>query len=102
VKTKVDYLCLADGVALNRVANGRILREDPFKDIWIQPAAGDAGGALGCALAVWHLYHNQPRRLANSVVSHGRVPILAHNSLMTYVAIWMRQGPSTSKLMKIN
>ena len=65
----VDYLCLAGGVALNCVANGRILREGPFKDIWIQPAAGDAGGALGCALAAWHLYHNQPRRVQNSVTS---------------------------------
>ncbi|MEZ5597574.1 MAG: carbamoyltransferase C-terminal domain-containing protein [Pseudomonadales bacterium] len=49
-----DYLCLAGGVALNCVANGRLLREGPFKDIWIQPAAGDAGGALGAALSVWH------------------------------------------------
>ncbi len=57
----VDYLCLAGGVALNCVANGRILRESPFKDIWIQPAAGDAGGALGAALVVWHEYHDQPR-----------------------------------------
>ncbi|EAW39089.1 carbamoyltransferase [Lyngbya sp. PCC 8106] len=57
----VDYLCMAGGVALNCVANGRILREGPFKDIWIQPAAGDAGGALGAALAVWYQYHNQPR-----------------------------------------
>ncbi|MEB3280846.1 MAG: carbamoyltransferase [Lyngbya sp.] len=57
----VDYLCMAGGVALNCVANGRILREGPFKDIWIQPAAGDAGGALGAALAVWYQYHDQPR-----------------------------------------
>jgi carbamoyltransferase len=56
-----DYLCLAGGVALNCVANGRLLREGPFKDIWIQPAAGDAGGAVGAALAVWHQYENQPR-----------------------------------------
>ena len=42
----LDYLCLAGGVALNCVSNGRMLREGPFKDIWIQPAAGDAGGAL--------------------------------------------------------
>ncbi|MGC8907038.1 MAG: carbamoyltransferase family protein [Desulfomonilaceae bacterium] len=48
------YLCLAGGVALNCVGNGRILRESPFQDIWIQPAAGDAGGALGAALFVWH------------------------------------------------
>ncbi|MDS1345347.1 carbamoyltransferase family protein [Planktothrix agardhii] len=59
----VDYLCLAGGVALNCVANGRILREGPFKDIWIQPAAGDAGGALGAALAVWYQYHQQPRNV---------------------------------------
>ena len=50
----IDHLCLAGGVALNCVANGRLLREGPFKDIWIQPAAGDAGGALGAALAAWH------------------------------------------------
>ena len=56
-----DYLCLAGGVALNCVANGRILREGPFKDIWIQPAAGDAGGALGAALVAWHDYHDKPR-----------------------------------------
>jgi carbamoyltransferase len=61
-----EYLCLAGGVALNCVANGRILREGPFRDIWIQPAAGDAGGALGAALITWHEYHDKPRR----VVSH--------------------------------
>lgn len=58
---KQDYLCLAGGVALNCVANGRLLREGPFKDIWIQPAAGDAGGALGAALAIWYEYLDQPR-----------------------------------------
>lgn len=63
----VDYLCLAGGVALNCVANGRILRESAFKDIWIQPAAGDAGGALGAALAVWYQYHNQPRILETKI-----------------------------------
>ncbi len=56
-----DYLCLAGGVALNCVANGRILRENIFKDIWIQPAAGDAGGALGAALSIWHSYLGKPR-----------------------------------------
>jgi len=59
--TGADYLCLAGGVALNCVANGRLLREGPFKDLWIQPAAGDAGGALGAALMVSHQIHNQPR-----------------------------------------
>jgi carbamoyltransferase len=58
-----DYLCLAGGVALNCVANGRILREGPFRDIWIQPAAGDAGGALGAALVAWHEYHDRPRQV---------------------------------------
>ena len=57
----VDYLCLAGGVALNCVANGRILRENLFKAIWIQPAAGDAGGALGAAFSVWHEYLDKPR-----------------------------------------
>ena len=63
VKKELDaeYLCLAGGVALNCVANGRILRESDFKDIWIQPAAGDAGGAVGAALAIWHEYHEKPR-----------------------------------------
>ncbi len=56
-----EYLCLAGGVALNCVANGRLVRESPFKDIWIQPAAGDAGGALGAALSVWYEYKNNSR-----------------------------------------
>ena len=54
-------LCLAGGVALNCVGNGRILREGPFEDIWIQPAAGDAGGALGVALLIWHQLLDKPR-----------------------------------------
>lgn len=57
----VDHICLAGGVALNCVANGRLLREGPFKDVWIQPASGDAGGALGAALAIWHQYLEKPR-----------------------------------------
>lgn len=57
----VEYLCLAGGVALNCVANGQILREEIFKDIWIQPAAGDAGGAIGAAYSVWYQYLNKPR-----------------------------------------
>ena len=60
-ETGMKHLCLAGGVALNCVANGRVLREAPFEDIWIQPAAGDAGGALGVALAIWHRYLDQPR-----------------------------------------
>jgi carbamoyltransferase len=63
----VDYLCLAGGVALNCVANGRILREGIFKDIWIQPAAGDAGGALGAALAIWYQYCESARDVADEL-----------------------------------
>jgi len=58
--TNEKYLCLAGGVALNCVGNGKLLRENIFEDIWIQPAAGDAGGALGAALSVYHKYFNQP------------------------------------------
>ncbi len=58
---KVDNLCLAGGVSLNCVANGRLLREGPFKDIWIQPAAGDAGGALGAAYSLWYEYLDNTR-----------------------------------------
>jgi carbamoyltransferase len=56
-------LCLAGGVALNCVGNGRILREGPFEKIWVQPAAGDAGGSLGAALSVWHQYLDRERRV---------------------------------------
>ena len=56
----MKHLVLAGGVALNCVANGRLLREGPFEDIWIQPAAGDAGGALGSALFVWHQLLDKP------------------------------------------
>ena len=58
----LDNLCLAGGVALNCVGNGRILREGPFKRLWIQPASGDAGGALGVAQLIWHRHLKQPRR----------------------------------------
>jgi len=60
-ETGKQHLCLAGGVALNCVANGRILREGPFDEVWIQPAAGDAGGALGVALFIWHQLLNKPR-----------------------------------------
>jgi carbamoyltransferase len=57
----LDNLCLAGGVALNCVANGKLLRDGAFKNIWVQPAAGDAGGALGAALAVWHQFLGRER-----------------------------------------
>lgn len=59
--TGADKLCLAGGVALNCVGNGRILREGPFKEIWIQPASGDAGGAMGGALLAWYKYFKNER-----------------------------------------
>ena len=60
-------LCLAGGVALNCVANGKILRDGHFDNIWIQPAAGDAGGALGAALCGYHLFKNQPRQVNGGI-----------------------------------
>ena len=65
-ETKHKNLCLAGGVALNCVSNGRILREGPFENIWIQPSAGDAGGALGAALLAWYQY------LENSRIADGK------------------------------
>jgi len=59
----LDNLCLAGGVALNCVANGKILRAGAFKNVWVQPAAGDAGGAVGAALAVWHQFLGRERRI---------------------------------------
>jgi carbamoyltransferase len=63
-ETGAENLCLAGGVALNCVANGRVLRDGKFKRLWIQPAAGDAGGALGAALAAYHIYKGKPREAA--------------------------------------
>jgi carbamoyltransferase len=68
-KTGMKKLCMAGGVALNCVGNGRILREGPFEDVWIQPAAGDAGGAVGIALAIWHRYLGKPRSSAEKAGS---------------------------------
>lgn len=66
------HLCMAGGVALNCVANGKLLREGLFDDLWIQPAAGDAGGALGAALAVWHRNLDRPRSLSRRTGGAGR------------------------------
>ena len=60
-------LCLAGGVALNCVANGKLLRENIFENIWIQPASGDAGGALGAVLGAYHIMLNQPRKISNTL-----------------------------------
>jgi carbamoyltransferase len=80
-ETGMKKLCMAGGVALNCVANGRLLREGPFDDIWIQPAAGDAGGALGIALAIWHRYLGKARTSAEKAgtwVSGAGVPPVNH------------------------
>jgi len=63
-ETGAEHLCLAGGVALNCVGNGRLLREGPYRSLWIQPAAGDAGGAIGVALSAWHRFEGRERRPA--------------------------------------
>ncbi|HEY2773376.1 MAG TPA: carbamoyltransferase [Candidatus Binatia bacterium] len=70
-RTGLNNLCLAGGVALNCVGNGKVLREGPFENIWIQPAAGDAGGALGAALYVWHQLLDKPRTVGKSDSQYG-------------------------------
>ena len=68
---KMENLCLAGGVALNCVANGKILRNNKFKNIWVQPAAGDAGGALGAALGFWHIELKKSRTINSNDSMHG-------------------------------
>jgi carbamoyltransferase len=69
--TRAEFLCLAGGVALNCVANGKLLRSGVFRDIWVQPASGDAGGAVGAALIGWHLYRGAPRAPAEADAMRG-------------------------------
>ena len=66
-ETGESNLCLAGGVALNCVANGKVLRDKRFKRVWVQPAAGDAGGAVGAALAAYHMELAQPRETGNGL-----------------------------------
>jgi carbamoyltransferase len=70
-ETGMKNLCLAGGVALNCVANGKVLRDGRFDRIWIQPAAGDAGGALGAALVAYHHFQGQPRQIKGADAMHG-------------------------------
>jgi carbamoyltransferase len=81
--TGTPNLVMAGGVALNCVANGRLLREGPFKNMWIQPAAGDAGGALGAALLVWHRELSQPRQPQVPDAQHGSLlgPVFANDDI---------------------
>ncbi len=83
----IPNLCLAGGVALNCVANGRLLRSGTFDSIWIQPASGDAGGALGAALAVWHEYHGVERatRQPDSMQGAYLGPAFSNNDIKRYL-----------------
>ncbi|MEG4008850.1 carbamoyltransferase [Microcoleus sp. Pol11C1] len=100
----VDYLCMAGGVALNCVANGRLLREGIFKDIWIQPAAGDAGGALGAALAIWYQYCEQTRTVsanttANSIESL-KIELVTTNSAVEERTEVLTANPAVATVAK--
>jgi carbamoyltransferase len=86
--TGMKNLCLAGGVALNCVGNGRILRDGPFENIWIQPAAGDAGGALGVALFIWHQLLDKPRTVQAAADSqHGSLlgPDYSETEIKSYL-----------------
>ena len=82
--TGSENLCLAGGVALNCVANGRLLESDLFSHIWAQPAAGDAGGALGAALAYWHIAQDKPRKTENTDSMGGTYlgPAFGHDDML--------------------
>ncbi len=86
-ETGEDNLCLAGGVALNCVANGRVLREGPFKNIWVQPAAGDAGGALGAAAVAWFEYDDGDRAVNGSDAMQGSYlgPKFDDSEITTYL-----------------
>ena len=70
-ETSNENLCMSGGVALNCVANGKLLSKDYFKNIWIQPASGDAGGSLGAALAVWHMHYKEQRQVNKNDTMQG-------------------------------
>ena len=86
-ETGAKNLCLAGGVALNCVANGRLLREGPFDNIWIQPASGDAGSALGAALVTWHQHFNQTRTPSPRDAMHGTYlgPAFSNQDICSYL-----------------
>ena len=86
----IKNLCLAGGVALNCVANGKILKEKIFENIWIQPAAGDAGGSLGAALALWYIEHNNKRKVNLNDDMNG-----------SYLGIEFNQGEIENELKSI-
>ena len=87
VETGAEHLCLAGGVALNCVANGKLLRAGIFKDIWIQPASGDAGSALGAALVAWHQQFGKPRTPASADAMKGTYlgPRFSNSEIQSYL-----------------
>lgn len=84
--TNAETLCLAGGVALNCVANGKIVKKEIFKDVFIQPAAGDAGGALGAALAAYYIYMGNPRDLPDNDIMQGALlgPSFSDNEILEF------------------
>jgi carbamoyltransferase len=88
--TGQDRLCLAGGVALNCVGNGRILREGPFKEVWIQPASGDAGGALGAALLIWYKYLGN-KRIADEKHDTQRASLLGPSFSDDYIEDFLKK-----------
>lgn len=106
-KTGMKNLCLAGGVALNCVANGRLLREGPFESLWIQPAAGDAGGAVGAAYAVWHEYlgnERAPGRSRDAMKASLLGPEFAveavERELGALGAVWTRSSDTASQVAR--
>ncbi len=101
-ETGLPRLCLAGGVALNCVGNGRVLREGPFEELWIQPAAGDAGGALGVAQLAWHRWLDKPRatpttgrdQMQGARLGPSFSPDEIEASLRTFGASYVRLDPS--------
>ena len=90
-ETGARYLCLAGGVALNCVGNGLILKEKIFEDIWIQPAAGDAGGALGAALFTWHQVLDQPRTTLSDNQDSQKGSYLGPSFASNEIASWLSE-----------
>lgn len=99
--TGMDNLCMSGGVALNCVGNGKLLRDGPFKQIWIQPASGDAGGALGVAQLIWHRHLGKPRTVTpgkdsmkGAYLGPGYTPEEIEASLKSLGAVYKRYEPA--------
>jgi carbamoyltransferase len=97
-ETGMKALCMAGGVALNCVGNGKIWSERVFDDLWVQPAAGDAGGALGAALFMWHHYHDKPRE-ADGVHDSQRGSLLGPGYSDDEVGAYLRTAGGKSELL---